>query len=267
MNWTPVDPRAAAGLGDARRQLHHAAQLATALGISYLEPRADDGHTNLEWLDDVGALASNAVGKVRMGVRVADLTLLIDGAELPLRGRAIEGAIGWIRERLAKAGLDPRRYTLKRHYEIPGHPVANGQPFDARPEQLGELSHWFGNAAGLLEALRSRTPGASEVRCWPHHFDIATLITLGRGRTVGAGLEPGDVYYDEPYFYVNPQPAPKASALTDRLEGDGAWHTHGWIGAVLRGSRLTSDARAQAAQAGQFLESAVRACTRLATSG
>jgi len=267
--WIPVDPRVAGTLTDACRQAHHAVQLATALGISYLEPRADDSHTNLEWLPEARALASNVAGAVRVAVRVADLTLLVDGAELPLHGRTIAAAVDWLRGRLAKAGLDPKRYTLRRHYAIPAHPVAGGQAFDARADQLTQLSLWFGNAACVLDALRSRTPGASEVRCWPHHFDIATLITVGggRGRTVGAGLAPGDAYYHEPYFYVNAHPAPMTGALPQTLEGGGTWHTHEWIGAVLPGSRLTTDERTQPAQAVQFLDSAVRTCTKLVSSG
>jgi hypothetical protein len=54
--------------------------------------------------------------------------------------------------------------------------------FDAtRAEDFGELAHWFGNSAAVLTELRSRT-GSSEVRCWPHHFDIATLVYHGAGR-------------------------------------------------------------------------------------
>jgi len=38
-----------------------------------------------------------------------------------------------------------------------------------------------------------------------------------------------------------------------------------WFGAVLPGSRLTSDAAGQEAQVRAFLNSAVEACTRLVT--
>jgi hypothetical protein len=83
-------------------------------------------------------------------------------------------------------------------------------------------------------------PNASEVRCWPHHFDIATLIEVARGKTIGVGMEPGDVYYDEPYFYVNLHPRP-AAPPTALLGGHGTWHTHEWIGAVLPVSRLKAN--------------------------
>src|SRR4029079_7803840 len=103
---------------------------------------------------------------------------------------------------------------------------------------------------------------ASDVRCWPHHFDIATLITPAEGKSVGVGLEPGDNYYDEPYFYVNMLPAPDAKALPDSLEGDGVWHTQEWIGAVLPVSRITSDSQSQESQVQRFLRSAIDTAKR-----
>jgi hypothetical protein len=154
-------------------------------------------------------------------------------------------------------------YTLARHYDIPEHAVARGERFSPALKDLEELSRWFANGASTLEQLRSAEPGASEVRCWPHHFDIATLITLGPEVTVGAGIEPGDVYYEEPYLYVNARPQPRGRALPETLAGGGFWHTHEWIGAVLPASRLDPNGAAQQKQCVQFLESAVATCKRL----
>jgi hypothetical protein len=43
-------------------------------------------------------------------------------------------------------------------------------------------------------------PTASDVRCWPHHFDLATLFSFPTQNAdatgyVGAGLSPGDEYF------------------------------------------------------------------------
>lgn len=265
--WRGVRPALARSLGEARLQLHHAVQLATALGISYLPKQPDDSHTNLEWAATLGALVSNPVSapgaRVRVGVRLADLTCLVlrDGALVAgfaLEGQTIALAEDWIKTRLRESGVDAERYTLARHYEIPSHPVAHGAPFEGRERQhFNELATWFGDAAGVLSALATTTPGAGPVRCWPHHFDIATLMALG-GRTIGVGMEPGDVYYDEPYFYVNAHPAPRPEALTASLDG-GFWHTREWTGAVLPGTRLTPDAPEQERQVTAFISTAVAA--------
>ena len=79
MTAAVLDTSMAASLSDARLQAHHAAQFATAAGISYLPPEADDSQTNLEWLPELGALASHVIpgpSPFRIAVRVSDLTLL-----------------------------------------------------------------------------------------------------------------------------------------------------------------------------------------------
>ncbi len=271
-----LDPSLVTSLADARGQAHHAAQFATAAGISYLPPQPDDSHTNLEWIASLGALSSHSVPAAtpfRVAVRIADLTLLVLDANAAVRssfalgGHNIDDAATWIRARLSELGVDGRLYTLTRHYVIPPHPVADGAPFDAGDrKRLEQLSRWFACASEALESLRRATPGASDVRCWPHHFDIATLIDLGSGRSIGAGLEPGDVYYDEPYFYVNMHPQPPKPATSMPLEGNGTWHTNEWIGAVLLGSRL-SVGEGQRVQVDSFLRSAVRAARSVVGTG
>lgn len=263
--WKAIDPDAAKTLSNARLQLHHAAQLAAAFGISYLPKKPDDSHTNLEWLERDGALASNPLEGKRIALRVSDLRLLIGSSSLPLQGRTISAAAEWIKKTLESAGMDGSKYTLARHYEIPSHPVASGRSFDARNEDLEQLALWYSNAAAQFEMIRSNDSRASEVRCWPHHFDIATLITPSKGTSVGIGLEPGDNYYDEPYFYVNMYPSPSAETLPDSLKGEGTWHTREWGGAVLPGSRLTEDRHSQQSQVEAFLRSAIDTAKRVVT--
>lgn len=241
------------------------------MGISFLPPEADDSHTTLEWLVAHQALASHTViassGTVRMAVCIPELALLILDDDhvrhsFSLRGQTISAAKAWVRSRLDQFGLEGALYSLERHFEIPEHPVASGAPFSADPEHLEQFARWFGNAALVLETVRNESDGAL-VRCWPHHFDIATLLTVHEGATVGVGMEPGDVYYDQPYFYVNASPQPKREALTATLDGGGQWHTHEWIGAVLPAARVSNDAAEQEQQIRAFLSSAIQACRSL----
>jgi hypothetical protein len=268
--WAPLNPSIAPELRDARLQLHHAAQFATALGISYLAPRPDDSHTNLGWDPKIEALRSRDIRAASHSLCVAvqprDLTLLvlIDGSiaqRIPLHGSTIGQAEAGLRAALDAAGLDGRRLTLQRHYDLPLHPVAGGNAFDAsHTADFAELAHWFGNASILLGELRDRTNGA-EVRCWPHHFDIATLATIAPGRTCGAGMLPGDAMFPEPYYYVNAYPRPDHRLTSTPLQGGGVWNTEDWFGAVLTASRLSRDPAAQATQVRAFLDSAVDICS------
>jgi hypothetical protein len=266
-SWRPLDLRRATDLVDARLQLHHAAQLATALGISYLPAQPDDSHTNLEWIDAIGALASNPAGSpaLRLAARADPLAILVLDSRANVRatysldGRTVDDAAGWIRGQLAEYGFDSARYTLKRHYEIPSHPVDAGAAFRATtPASFEQLASWYSNAAAALESVVLATPGASPIRCWPHHFDIATLIEVAPGKTISLGMDPGDDYWREPYFYASMSPPPDAAAPRAELAGNGLWHTRDWIGAVLPASRI--DSANQQTQVDAFIRSAVSAC-------
>jgi hypothetical protein len=271
--WQSLRPEESTHLTESRLQLHHAIQFASAAGISYLDPRPDDSHTNLEWLPALAGLFSRVIparSPFRLGVRLADLTLVIvSDRDQPLEkyrlhGRTLVETTEWIRAQIAGLGADSARYTLKRNFRIPSHSVELGDSFDASERaHFEELSQWFTDAASILNSLARSTHDAGEVRCWPRNFDIATRIQLAHGRTIGVGLEPGDEYYDEPYFYVNMRPLPSAAEARSRpLWGRGTWHTYEWVGGVLTGSRLEG-ASAQERQVREFIDSAVSACRAL----
>jgi hypothetical protein len=98
------------------------------------------------------------------------------------------------------------------------------------------------------------------VRCWPHHFDLATLASFpardaAHTGYLGAGLSPGDAYYNEPYFYVSVYPQPDRAALP-RLPKLGHWHTHEFTAAVASAHQIVA-ASSQKAAAEEFLRAAV----------
>ena len=266
--WRAIHPERARDLTDARLQLHHAAQIVTAMGISYLPKQSDDSHTNLGWLESISALASHpvqAASSIQLAVRPHPFALLLlengeTSASFALDGRTVADAAAWVKDCLSKRGLDAAAFTLAKHYTIPSHAVGESASFDASDLQaFNELSAWFSDSAQVLEATVAITPNAAPVRCWPHHFDIASLVEVAPGKTVGFGMEPGDVYYAEPYFYVNMYPFPDA-APTSSLPGGGSWHSHEWIGAVLPGSRLGRDGQRE--QLTAFVNAAISEATR-----
>lgn len=271
--WQPIRPEEAAKLSDSRLQLHHAAQFGAAAGISFLPHLSDDSHSNLEWVPTLGGLFSRVIPArtpFRVGVKPVKLAVAIVTnenrpiAEYRLHGRTIIETRDWIRSQIRLLGADGSRYTLTRDYEIPRHDVTYGEAFDASDStHFEEVANWFSNGAALLSSVTRSSLVASELRCWPRDFDIATLIEVAPGRVIGVGLEPGDDYYDEPYFYVSMRPQPAASRTRSRpLWGNGTWHTFEWVGAVLPGSRLGA-ASSQERQIREFLDSALSACRAL----
>ncbi len=276
--WQELGRCAPTALRDARLTLHWAAQLVSAVGTTLLAPAADDTHTNLEWLAGPAVLAGQltvAAPRCRAALRPGNLTVCVldeDGkvaSERWLDGLTFSQGMVWLEQEIAAFTQRPLSKPLKRRaLELPDHPVAHGRAFAiSDPSAFAELGHWYANADAVLRAMRGRFPEASPVRCWPHHFDIATLLTLPAGtgdalRTIGIGLSPGDSSYDEPYWYVTPWPSPAASELPPLRDGE--WHRSGWCGAVLTGSMLTSGASdSQACRVFTFLRSAADICRGL----
>ena len=262
-----VDP---AALVHSRETLHHAAQLLALAGASYLPAQEDDSHTSMSWLEATGALATQplaAAAPFRFALRVRELALMVvdglsgdESAVFILQGQTRSDALAWMRREAGRHGLDGNRLLSRLHFAIAPHPTDEGQPFDhASDGTLDELASWYANASLILENTRRRIDGAEPVRCWPHHFDIATLVRLprvGALRTIGIGLSPGDDGCPEPYYYVSPDPMPQ---MRPRPLSIGSWHTEGWWGGALVGSEIVKH-RASGEQAGlvtRFIQDAI----------
>lgn len=277
-----VDPRRVV---DARLHLHWAAQAASAPGRQLLARRADFSEQSLRWVAGPRALAQDLVDGVwpfRSALRTSPPALLLLDAndrvtgELSLDGRTLEEAYAWLEREVPRRTGRPLAGPLQRPGEgLPDHPVGSGECFSTFDNAaFSEVGRWFGNAHSLLSEIAARHPDASTLRCWPHHFDIATLITLDpasidaeTARSIGVGFSPGDAGEKgrpHPYFYVTPWPYPKGAELP-ALDGGGVWNTAGWTGAVLDTAALLSagDGEAQAEQAERFIESAIAACRSL----
>lgn len=258
--WEMLGQVAHDTLSDDRLQLHHAVQLLSAFGQTYLEVRPDDSHRSMSWNPRTRSFATDATPEgLWLVLHVPNLTASLRGSgddpTIPLRGRLLDEAREWLEGAVADVlGSEPR--TLGRpEYEIPEHSVGKQTPFAPTSEGLLELSRFYSDASLLLSELGEETPGTSEIRVWPHHFDIGAVITLtpARGgsdaRTVGVGLSPGDETSDEPYFYVNAWPRPEADALP-AIDGPGQWNTDGWVGAVLPASDIIAAGRGAGGQVG-----------------
>jgi hypothetical protein len=177
-----------------------------------------------------------------------------------LAGRTRAQGLAWLEQQLGAGPIVPPSH------ELPAHAVADGAPFEAPPTgHLQELAHWYADAAALLADFVAAHEGAGPVYCWPHHLDIATLVQVAQGKTVGVGLSPGDGSHDEPYFYLTPWPYPPGPEGLPALQ-DGHWHTRDWFGAVLLGSEVVAiPHQHQAARLDRFLRVAFQGCREALT--
>ncbi len=254
-----------------RLALHRAVQLISSFGQTLLEPRADDSHRSMSWVVAGQAFAGRSSGDgLRVVLEVPTFRLLLRGtdqilASFDLSGRATVEARSWLGAQVT-AATGRRAVTLEwPEYTLPAGMPAPDAPMTPSAAGLEELARWYGDAHTALSLLVQTGPEASEILCWPHHFDIASLLTLQGGegvvtRYIGVGLSPGDDSYGQPYFYVNGWPSPEPGSLPP-LSRPGTWHTNGWIGAVLTGTAVVEagSVEAQRVRVTDFLIRAVEA--------
>ena len=244
-------------LSEARLQAHYAVQWLARTARAYIQPQPDDGHTSLLWDRSLDGLMTQALPDgTRLSLQIADLSLAWHGGtragpvqSFGLNQQPDTQARQWLGAQLAARGLDARALDAASPYPLPTHAIARGAVYDA---------------AGCADALAALA--ASPVCCWPHHFDLATLITLPTRNAnvtgyVGVGLSPGDHYYDEPYYYVSVYPKPDPAALPS-LPALGSWHTHEFTAAVAPAHRIVA-AKDQNRETDDFLRGSVAVALEL----
>lgn len=254
--WDQVGTVPADQLVGTRTELHNAAQYIAATGRSLLPERPDHSQTTMKWSDERQALVGETIGEnrqFRLALKPAELTLLVIGEpgmetrELHLDGHSMAEGFQWLRKQVDRLGGDSKKLSFQLPYSILS-PMKEDESFAFESEDpFRELAVYYANANAVLRAVTGQLPDAGSVRCWPHHFDIGTLVVLDpskpteEARSVGFGLSPGDENYSEPYFYVNPWPVPDGPKNSfPRLDGRAMWHTERWVGAVLPASRIGS---------------------------
>lgn len=264
----------AQNLTEGRLQLHYAIQLIAATGAALAEPQPDYSHTSLSWNPDLRLFVGTTIAAdqpFKVAIAPVTLTVLIldetstKQAELDLHQQTLTEGLNWLREAVAKRGADADKIVFLSYPpdDFPDHAIAHGAPFDRHPMEARQiLVDAYANTEERLQEIRATTAAASPIHIWPHHFDMATLISLPetpdqQSRSIGVGFSPGDQSYDEPYWYVSPYPYPDTARLP-QLEGDGFWHTTDWVGAVLTASRLQRGT-AESTQIKTFLHSALNA--------
>lgn len=255
-DWSTLGRKAPTALVRARNFAHHAVQWVSRAAHANLPAMPDDSHASLEWDAAHGALFSRPLpaggADVSVGLRVGGLALIIlrggvvlDTFELAGRRDSMIGV--WLDSALRALALKSAS-DITLPYSMSVHSVVRGGAYNCsgEAEAFDELARWYSAAAEVLGEVRTILaevdPGPGPVYCWPHHFDIATLVSLEQGgaetaRSIGIGFSPGDGYYAQPYAYVSPWPHLKPADL-EVLPPPGHWHTQGFVGAVATGEEI-----------------------------
>ncbi|MEO0423577.1 MAG: hypothetical protein AAF184_14665 [Pseudomonadota bacterium] len=197
----------------ARRRLHAASQWLARLAYAFADPREDDSHSALLWRE--GTLETDALGTAGPAqLDAVTLALTLAGRTVPLADLDERQRHDAVIALLAMAGLDGTRLEVALPWsgEAPDADVEAERALS--PKAVQSLAILYEDASRALTALADASAHASPVRLWPHHFDIATLITAADPfESVGVGLAPDDEHIDAAYWYVAPWPAAQAASL------------------------------------------------------
>ncbi|MBT4034937.1 MAG: hypothetical protein HOB84_14350 [Candidatus Marinimicrobia bacterium] len=268
-NWKQLIQIKDDRLFEARGQLHQAVQLLTAAGISFVEHKADDSHTSLLWDSPASMLLSQPFGpghKFQIGLTLQNLSCQVlhnheSLLELKLNGTLLKQVAADLQFFLEDHGLPKSVFTMKRHFELPDYPTRWSIPFDTSDQAaFDQLSSAYSNAYLQLEAIAKKDDRAGSVATWPHHFDMAILVTPGEEKSIGIGMSPGDTSYTAPYYYVNVWPYPAKDQIIDLPLTFGKWHTEGWTGMVLTLAQIVKEdtPEAQKSMVETFLDKAIQ---------
>ncbi len=232
--WTPlgrIDPDT---LQNARLHLHDRVQWLARIARSYRPPVPDDSHTALSWDAGEGAFATGSIPAPNGSVR-----FVLDAEAVSLGVRSAAGAGGTLdlsRLEFAEANLQVRKILAGAGIDAAG--FRTELPYDSElpdtdsistAEERVELAKYYDNFSRIIG-------DRGAVRIWPHHFDLATLISIDstgseNDRSIGVGFSPGDGVFRAPYLYVTPWPYPDKSSLCappERMR----WHTEGFTALI-----------------------------------
>lgn len=221
------------------KTFHIAAQYLSTTAISFLEPKADDSHTNLGWKD--GALHTHPLSNhncvLSLDYKTFSLIWSNDFGykkELLLDGKSHSEIITWIR----RASLDlkyTKVYEYKLHYELPYENITSGFVFQKPSDEItNQLIKQRDLAQNALSKALNRIQQNTSIRIWPHHFDSGSFFVTDHEIGIGLGMAIPDTMINDFYLYVSGYKGHDAIELpsSSTLE-KGSYHNNGWKGFAL----------------------------------
>ncbi len=227
------------------QQLHLAAQYLAAAGISFLDKKADDSHTNLGFSTTQKRLETwplDANGQMlALNYENFALEWTSQNLVLSLAGKTHAEVVQWLVQSAQELGLKGQ-YTFDLHYKLPyglGPEETFGNPDGKRIQELITLRSMAQEA--ISEFLWDEGL-SSEIRIWPHHFDTGAFTALndGSGKSIGLGLAIPDTIVDDLYFYISGYRGHNSlNTWAFKALTRGKWVNDGFKGAVWAASGAT----------------------------
>ncbi len=223
-------------------QMHIASQYLAAAGISFLNKTNDDSHTNLGFSSVTAKMYTRPLNQKgdTLSLNYHDFSLEWKSNAttntLQLNNTTHKDVLKWISEMATKASIE-KPYHYEFHYELPYPTITDTYKFTLQDKTaLQELINHRKLAQHTLETFLKNHHLNSEIRVWPHHFDIGAFSTFNdeKGTSVGLGLAIPDTMVNDYYFYIS---AYKGHDAIDTSEFSslthGKWYSEEYKGAIL----------------------------------
>ncbi|WP_109302676.1 hypothetical protein [Aquimarina sp. AU474] len=231
-------------------QMHIAAQYLAAAGISFLDKKDDDSHSNLRFNAQKGYLETRPLNSSGCTIaldynKFALYWLNNNNARLSIHldQKTHIDVLKWM-EKVSKAMNMEKSFEYNLHYDLP-YTVTDDYVFkleDANKSQ--KLIELRTLAQSVIQDFLTNNQLDSEIRIWPHHFDTGAFAALEdeTGISVGLGMAIPDTMHDDYYFYISAYQGHDAVSTSGfKTLTHGNWSNEGFKGAVLPLSGINKD--------------------------
>lgn len=222
-------------------QLHLAAQYLAAAGISFVDKKDDDSHTNLGFSIKKESLITRNLDEKPITLSLNYQTFGLEWNDnnsittLLLDGKTHKEVLEWIDSMASKSKLS-KSYTYDLHYELP-YQITEEYIFNLEDTSiLQQLKEQRILANSVLEEFLKVNKLDSEIRIWPHHFDTGAFAPIedSSGISIGLGMAIPDTMIDDYYFYISGYQGHDGVDTSGFKElSIGTWKNDGFKGAVL----------------------------------
>ncbi len=230
------------------QQLHLAAQYLASCGISFLDKKEDDSHTNLGFSVEKGRLETwplDSAGTLfclnyeKFALEWTSQNELV----LPLDGKTHMDIIAWVKATSKEMGLEGS-YAFNLHYDLPYAMDSNLKLELVNPNQVQDLLRLRTLAQLAIAEFLEKENLTSDIRIWPHHFDTGAFTALddGSGKSIGLGMAIPDSMVNDLYFYISGYRGHNTlNTWAFKTLSHGKWVNDGFKGAILPASGATQE--------------------------
>ena len=220
--------------------IHLAAQYLAAAGISFVDKKEDDSHTNLGYSLEKHQIQTWPLNESQdyLALDLIDFTLKWGSnsnvRNFELSGSTHQQAKTWIQESSGHSGL-VKPYNYSFHYNLP-YGISENHTFEIDQDSLALERELRSLAQTAILKTLSDYNMESSIRIWPHHFDTGALAYLPDYEqiSIGLGLAIPDSLVDEHYFYISGYRNQESiDPSSFRSLAYGRWVSGGFIGGVL----------------------------------